>query len=65
MRVNNELYCDACFLHIGDQKHTVFKKPGMSGQSLEDYLHFHNRSADDCWGKRQRELSATPAARAA
>ncbi len=55
MSINGQTYCDACLLHIGIQKHTTFRKPGTKGESLGDYLHFHNRGVDDCWNKRQRE----------
>ncbi len=55
MSINGQTYCDACLLYIGIQKHTTFRKPGTKGESPGDYLHFHNRGRDDCWGKRQQE----------
>jgi hypothetical protein len=49
MSLNDELYCDGCFLYIGQQKHGVFKKPGKNGECAEHYLHYHNRGPDDCY----------------
>ena len=55
MNINGQTYCDECLLYIGIQKHTTFTKPGTKGESPDDYMHYHNRGPDDCWGKRQRQ----------
>lgn len=50
MTIRGEMYCNACYLHIGLQKHAVVPAPAGD-------LHFHDREPGDCWGK-QRELRA-------
>lgn len=66
MTVNGELYCDACFLYIGKQKHTVFKKPGKGGDCVEHYLHYHNRGPDDCYNRiREADIQLTLSQQAA
>lgn len=57
MSINGEIYCNACLLHIGIQKHAALPKPGTKGESPEDYLHYHNRAPDDCWRKLQKKSS--------
>ena len=50
------VYCDGCLLVIGIQKKVTVKKPATRGEKTEDYLHYHNRSSDDCWGKQVKQL---------
>jgi hypothetical protein len=49
-----EVYCDACHLAIGLQKHAICKKR-RKGNPIE-YVYYHNRDADDCWGKQLKAL---------
>lgn len=58
MTTAEELYCNACHLAIGLQKHATLKNPQTKGkrESSAELLHFHNRAADDCWGKQLRQL---------
>lgn len=56
MSRDGELYCDGCLLVIGVQKHVSVKKPGTKGEAAEDYLYYHNRDSDDCWGKQVKQL---------
>ena len=57
MSSNGETYCDACLLPIGTQKHVAVKRPGTKRDAPEPYLHYHNRSREDCWGKQVRRLT--------
>ncbi|HYM11568.1 MAG TPA: hypothetical protein VEU62_12595 [Bryobacterales bacterium] len=56
MTANEQTYCSACHLVIGLQRHAIFKKPGAKGKPAREYLYFHNRASDDCWGKHLRLL---------
>jgi hypothetical protein len=53
-----ELYCSACHLAIGIQKHAVLKNPRgkASVERSSGLLYFHNRAVDDCWGKQLRDI---------
>lgn len=58
MTTAEELYCNACHLAIGLQKHATLKNPRARGKrdSSSDHLYYHNRASDDCWGKQLRQL---------
>ena len=64
MSRDEQIYCDGCLLLIGTQTHVTVKKPGTKGEAPENYLHYHNRSREDCWGKQVRQLTEQYSGRA-
>ena len=50
---NGKTVCNACHLVIDTpyQKYVRIQRPETAGDNPNDFVHVHNRDANDCWSK--------------